>query len=80
MTGFMMSIAALNIAAQTPDSGGWHWKMILMLFFLGFWLAVAIWLLFTRKGKFDKQMRMPLEDDRVLEPRDGDETKRRGGG
>lgn len=75
----MMSSAALNIAAQASDAGGWHWKMILMLFFLGFWLAVAVWLLFTRKGKFDKQKQMPLEDDRVLEPREG-RTDEPGGG
>jgi hypothetical protein len=45
--------------------------MILMLFFLGFWLAVAVWLLFTRKSKYEKRRHLPLEDDTVLEPRDG---------
>ena len=78
----MMTAAAFNLATQTPDAGGWHWKMILMLFFLGFWLAVAIWLLLSRKGKYDKRKQMPLEDEKVLEPRDGrrDPSDRDGGG
>ena len=59
-----MSVEAPVLLADISDM-----KMIALFLFLGIWLFVAIRLLFTRKEKYDKTARIPLDDQQVMEPR-----------
>jgi cbb3-type cytochrome oxidase subunit 3 len=45
-------------------------KPIALFVFLGIFVAIVIKLLLTRRSAYEKRRRLPLEDDKVLEPRD----------
>lgn len=45
-------------------------KEIATFFFLGFFLLLVGWLLFSRSDRFQRSAEIPLHDDRVVEPRD----------
>jgi hypothetical protein len=45
-------------------------KPIALFVFLGIFLVIVVKLLLTRRSAYEKRSRLPLDDDRVLEPRD----------
>ncbi len=44
-------------------------KIIGLMFFGGLWMFVAIRLLVARKGRYDHEALMPLDDEHPIEPR-----------
>jgi len=62
----------LSTDAQ-PVSMAWF-EIALVIFFVVF-LAIVIWVIFARRGRFRDAARIPLEEDRVVtsrHERDGD--------
>jgi len=47
-------------------------KVIALVFFVGMWLFIAIRLLVRRSSDYELTAQLPLNDDRVLEPRQGE--------
>jgi cbb3-type cytochrome oxidase subunit 3 len=69
MESLMSATLALDLSILKP---------IALFVFLGIFLAIVIKLLLTRRSAYEKRRRLPLDDDRVLEPRDdGDASSTR---
>lgn len=46
------------------------WKGVALLLFLGFWLAILVRLIRARGSDFEAAAAIPLDDNRVVTPRD----------
>ncbi|UCF67698.1 MAG: cbb3-type cytochrome c oxidase subunit 3 [Acidobacteriota bacterium] len=49
-------------------------KMIALVFFFCVFLYIVIWLIFSRSERHKRHARLPLEDERVIEPRNTADT------
>ncbi len=57
-----------TIAAQSTGTG---WFEIALIIFMVVFLAITGWVLLTRGEYFRKASRIPLDDDKVVTPREG---------
>jgi hypothetical protein len=48
-------------------------KQVALFIFLALFLLLVIKLLLTRKGAYEKRKQIPLEDQKVMEPRNEDD-------
>jgi hypothetical protein len=47
---------------------------IAMLIFIAIFVGIVLWVVFTRPGRFNDAARIPLEENRVVTPRETDRT------
>jgi len=64
----------LMLATQ-PGGGALSWIEIALVIFFVVFLAIVIWVILARPGRFRKAARIPLEDDRVVTPRESADSE-----
>lgn len=61
---WMMTLAQSGIASLT-------WIEIALVIFITVFVGVVIWVMFAKRGTFNKAARIPLDDYDVMTPRSG---------
>lgn len=59
-----------TISVLATASAGTGWFEIALIIFMVVFLAIVVWVLLTRGEYFRKASRIPLEDDKVVTPRE----------
>ena len=71
-----MIFSEVMLATQPESSGGaLPWIEIALVIFFVVFLAIVIWVIIARPGRFRKAARIPLEDDRVVTPRERSDSE-----